>query len=387
MQKVSQAYKNSMKSHLRNRAYIKATVGIINSEAQDNVRADKEKNNFTYFSNNEKIFTGYTVDKVYATAENDFTKTDGSMYFLPTEDENIDFYNNGAISNTLNGTFYVDFKETYGHDIKGLTIDFGEYYPTSFTVEWDKGSNQYTNNSSLFITEDVFNNVSYFKITAISMVNGNGRLRIYQFSCGISKTFSNNDVINYRLIDYVSPITETIPSQDMTLEVDNQNLELRIKKQKKENKNIYVKDVLIESFGVSAENGQKVAQRCCVINELINNKNRVLEQNFALKECEDGVYDIEDEDLLIEMGDLEISKYKSRLFEDGVTLVYAESPRGFAKGICENKASKLPKSFIDYQKLSSGSFNIVSNLEFFYNYSGNIYFSLTFYQKRDIIQS
>ena len=42
MQKVSQAYKNSMKSHLRNRAYIKATVGIINSEAQDNVRADKE---------------------------------------------------------------------------------------------------------------------------------------------------------------------------------------------------------------------------------------------------------------------------------------------------------------------------------------------------------
>jgi hypothetical protein len=102
-----------------------------------------------------------------------------------------------------------------------------------------------------------------------------------------------------------------------------------------------------------------------VINELINNKNRVLEQNFALKECEDGVYDIEDEDLLIEMGDLEISKYKSRLFEDGVTLVYAESPRGFAKGICENKASKLPKSFIDYQKLSSGSFNIVSNLEFF----------------------
>lgn len=224
MQKVSQAYKNSMKSHLRNRAYIKATVGIINSEAQDNVRADKEKNNFTYFSNNEKIFTGYTVDKVYATAENDFTKTDGSMYFLPTEDENIDFYNNGAISNTLNGTFYVDFKETYGHDIKGLTIDFGEYYPTSFTVEWDEGSNQYTNNSSLFITEDVFNNVSYFKITAMSMVNGNGRLRIYQFSCGISKTFSNNDVINYRLKDYVSPITETIPSQDMTLEVDNQNL-------------------------------------------------------------------------------------------------------------------------------------------------------------------
>lgn len=224
MQKVSQAYKDSMKSHLRNRAYIKATVGIINSEAQDNVRARKEKNDFTFFSDNKKIFYGYEVDKVYATAENDFTKTDGSMYFLPMENKNIEYYNNGAVSNTLNGTFYVDFGKTYGHDIKGLTIDFGEYYPTVFNVEWNEGVNQYNNNSSLFITEDVFNNVSYFKITALSMVNENGRLRIYQFSCGISKTFSNNDVISYRLKDYVSPITETIPSQDMTLEIDNQNL-------------------------------------------------------------------------------------------------------------------------------------------------------------------
>ena len=35
------------------------------------------------------------------------------------------------------------------------------------------------------------------------------------------------------------------------------NPKYKEKKQKKENKNIYVKDVLIESFGVSAENGQK----------------------------------------------------------------------------------------------------------------------------------
>lgn len=224
MQKVSKAYKESMKSPLRNRGYIKATIGIINTDAQDNIRAPAEQNSLTHFSDAEKIFNGYEVEKIYATAEQDFSKVDGSMYFLPVENIALGIYNNGAVSDVLLGSFYVDFNETTGYDIKGLTIDFGEYYPTSFTVEWDEGNNSYTNASQLFITEDVFYNVSYFKITALSMVNGQGRLRVYQFSCGISKTFLNKEVLKYSLKDYVSPITETIPSQDMSLEVDNQNL-------------------------------------------------------------------------------------------------------------------------------------------------------------------
>ena len=224
MQKVSKEYKEAIKKPFRNRGYIKATIGIINSDAQDNVVAPEVKNNFTYFSDSQKVFNGYEVEKIYATAEQEFSKVDGSMYFLPINNNGMEYYNNGAVSNVLNGSFYVNFNGTTGYDIKGLTIDFGEYYPTSFTVEWDEGVRNYVNDSKLFVTEDVFNNVSYFKLTAISMVNGQGRLRIYQFSCGISKTFLNKDVLNYSLKDYVSPITETIPSQDMSLEVDNQNL-------------------------------------------------------------------------------------------------------------------------------------------------------------------
>lgn len=224
MQKVSREYKESMKSPFRNRGYIRATIGIINQNAQDNINAPAEQNNFTYFSDAEKIFNGYEVEKIYTTAEQDFSKVDGSMYFLPVNGDALVFYNNGAVSDVLLGSFYVDFNGKTGYDIKGLTIDFGEYFPTLFTVEWDEGIKSYTNSVPLFITEDVFSNVSYFKITALSMVNGQGRLRIYQFRCGISKTFTNKDVLKYSLKDYVSPITETIPSQDMSLEVDNQNL-------------------------------------------------------------------------------------------------------------------------------------------------------------------
>ena len=56
------------------------------------------------------------------------------------------------------------------------------------------------------------------------MVNGNGRLRILKFSCGITNTFVNDDVINYSEKEYVSPIAETLPSNDVTLTVKNYDL-------------------------------------------------------------------------------------------------------------------------------------------------------------------
>lgn len=224
MQKVSKKYKESMKQPLRNRGYIKATVGIIDLDAQNTIQAPKENNDFVYFADNKKLFQGIPVNKVYATAEENFTKVDNSMYFLPKENTTIELYNNGAVSNTLLGSFYINFKSEIGHDIKGLTIDFGEYYPTKLTIEYDNGIKEYENNSRLFAIEDVFTNATFFVITAKEMVNGNSRLRIYELNCGISKTFSNDEVLKYSFKDYVSPITETIPSQDMTLEVDNQSL-------------------------------------------------------------------------------------------------------------------------------------------------------------------
>ena len=55
------------------------------------------------------------------------------------------------------------------------------------------------------------------------MVNGTGRLRIYKFVCGIANTFTNSQVKNYTFKDYVSPISESLPSQDMSLTIENYN--------------------------------------------------------------------------------------------------------------------------------------------------------------------
>ena len=223
MQKVSDLYKKSIKQKMRNRGYIRATIGIVNSEAQENIESSKT-NNLAYFSNVIKPFKGYVVDKPYATAEENYSKIDGTMYFLPKENSGYEYYNNGLVSNQLLGSFTMKFMDITGLDIKGITIEFGEYFPTNFDIEWNEGTRTYQNNSSRFVTEDVFENVSYLKITAKSMINGNGRLRIHELMCGIAKTFVNENVTSYSFKDYVSPISETIPSQDMSIEMDNQDL-------------------------------------------------------------------------------------------------------------------------------------------------------------------
>lgn len=222
MQNASKAYKNSMRSAIRNRGYIKATIGVINSEAQRNV-AVKDDCELTYFSNRTKPFNNYTVDNVYATGEQGFSRVDGSMYFLPKENSGINFYNNGIVAENIGDTIYIWFKGLTGFDIKGLTINFGECYPTQFTIESDSEIKTYANDRQLFVTEDVFDGTSFFTITPLEMVNGQGKLRIYEFSCGIVNQFNNKQVMSYSGKEFVSSITETIPSNDVSLTVDNQN--------------------------------------------------------------------------------------------------------------------------------------------------------------------
>lgn len=223
MQSASEAYKKSIKQLPRNRGYIRATIGIINQEAQNTASVNANQFNITYFSSTEHLFDGVGVSKVYATAERNFSKVDGSMYFLPDEDSGMKYYNNGLVSQAFLGGFYFKFGTTQ-LDIRGLMINFGHSFPKMFSVEWDNGSKVHENTESLFVSEEVYDSVSWMRITPIEMMDGEVRFRIHEITFGVAKTFTNENVLNYSLKDYVSPISETIPSQDMTLEVDNQEL-------------------------------------------------------------------------------------------------------------------------------------------------------------------
>lgn len=224
MQNVSRQYKESMRGRIRNRGYIRATIGIVNSEAQKKVQADTQRNDLLYISNLKQPFGGSVPDKIYAAPEENFTKLDGSMYFAPPEESGYELYNNGLVSSEILGNIYIDFGgEEF--DIKGLTIDFGNCYPVDFVIETNSITRTYAGNQKRYwTTEDTFDKTTFFKISPAVMVNGQDRLRIYQFSCGVTNTFTNDDVISFSNKEYVSPIAETVPSVDTELTVKNYDM-------------------------------------------------------------------------------------------------------------------------------------------------------------------
>lgn len=219
MQNVSNAYEESMKSINRNRGYIRATVGIINSEAQKNIVVDKATKT-TAFSNLTAPFGGDET-KIYATCEKGLSRLDSSLFFMPRS--NSDYYNNGIVTQDIRGSVIFKFGDTEPLTVKGLTVDFGWCYPTEFDIKTDSGTKHYRNVEQTWTTEDVFTDVTYIKITPTKMRYTYDRLRIYAFKCGLAKIFTNEEVTNYTSKDFVSSIAETIPSMDVSLKVDNQS--------------------------------------------------------------------------------------------------------------------------------------------------------------------
>lgn len=222
MQDASKEYKQSMRQYFRHRGFARITIGVINLLAQKSIQVNNQTG-LLYISNTEEVFQGETPQKIYATPEEGFSKVDGSMFFAPPPNSNYQFYNNGLVSQGILGSIFLDFGGEH-FDIKGITIDFSDYYPVDFTIETNLGVKSYHNNDKRYwSTEDVFQDVSFFKIHPARMINGRGRLRIFQFSCGITNVFTNNEIFNYSGKEYVSPITEMLPSNDVRFTVANYN--------------------------------------------------------------------------------------------------------------------------------------------------------------------
>nr|DAF31486.1 MAG TPA: hypothetical protein [Caudoviricetes sp.] len=218
MQNVSNEYKKSMKSMNRNRGYIRATIGLVNSQAQNEVKLDKQIKTAVY-SNNTAPFDGEEVTRIYATAESGIAVLDGNAFFLPRT--GTDYYNNGIVTADITGMVTMTFANP--HTIKGLTVNFGKCYPTEFDVITNNGTSHYRNADEVWITEDVFTDITFITIEPTQMRYGQNRLRIYSFKCGLAKTFTNEEVMDYSSKEYVSSISETIPSMDVMIKVDNQD--------------------------------------------------------------------------------------------------------------------------------------------------------------------
>ena len=224
MQKVSKAYKESMKSSLRERAYIMISFGLVNQEAQ--AKATVDNGSYAYYSNKDNIFGEHIDDTVYATLEEEFTKVDGSMFFLPRATEGGRYYDTGIVSDKLVSEARCEViisLNTIATDFKGLTINFGENYPVDFDIVGSTGQTiEFRGNTkSKWSTEEVLENTTYIKLVFYKMKNPQSRLRIYSIIFGYGLVYYNDSVMSSALDSYVSPIGADVPQFDFSVTLKN----------------------------------------------------------------------------------------------------------------------------------------------------------------------
>lgn len=224
MQKVSKEYKASMKSSLRERAYIMLSFGLVNQEAQAKARIDN--GDFSYYSNRANLFGEHGDDTVYATLEENFTKVDGTMFFPPRSSSADVFYDTGLIGKELVSDMAYELTINLhmdATDFKGLTINFGENYPVNFDVVGSTGQviEFRDNTQSLWSTEEVIENTTFIKMRFYSMKNPQSRLRIYSIRFGYGLVYYNDSVMGSTLESYISPIGADVPQIDFTVQLKN----------------------------------------------------------------------------------------------------------------------------------------------------------------------
>lgn len=224
MQTVSQAYAESMKSALRERAYIMITFGLVNQEIQ--MKSTVNDGDYTYFSNKDDVLTKHSDDIVYATLEENFTKVDGSMYFLPRKREGIEYHNTGIVSNKLVSDAICEVVislNTLPTDFKGMTIRFGDNYPVNFDIVGSNGQviEIRDNTESEWFTDKVVEETTYVKLKFYKMKNPRTRLRIYSITFGYGLIYYNDSVLDSTLETYVSPISADVPQIDFSVQLKN----------------------------------------------------------------------------------------------------------------------------------------------------------------------
>lgn len=222
MFQASQEYMDSMKKPLRNHSYMIVSLGLINQDAQRSASLDNQEkyigfSNFGFFNEN---WNG----NHYATYEQDFFKVDGSMVFLP--DDETKYRKHGLISSDLfSGEFAMKFAFGRGNaDIKGLTLQFSENYPTAFSVTTDSGvKTDFVNDNSYFETDTIFLDTSYLVITVTEMKYPNGRVRLNYIKFGIGIEFSNDDIKSGESNSTLSVIDEDLPQVDFSVTIFNED--------------------------------------------------------------------------------------------------------------------------------------------------------------------
>ncbi len=249
MKSVSSDYKKIMNRPIRNRAYVSIGLSVVNQDAQKDATVSTECVNWC---NPNAIFDNNTRTKIYATMEQNFMKADGSMVFMP--EKYLQELSNCAITPEFLEPLRIEFDHVYA--VKGLTLEFGEAYPSRFLVETAEKTLTYTNNAQKFVTPDVLGETDYIVITPLSMVGGQQRLRIYSIIMGVGLTFSNADVQSVSAKSSASSISDELPDDRITLSLFDKENKFHVDDDNSFIQFLETMQKVSLSFGMELDNGK-----------------------------------------------------------------------------------------------------------------------------------
>ncbi len=264
MQLVSKEYKEQIRKPLRNHSFMTVTVGIVNQEAQAGVSVDSTKD-YAYFAELKKPFDNYDVTIPYAVLEERFTKVDDSMFFMPRENMRYTYINQGIVVKNIGDVIRLVFPVVY--DIKGLTIDFSHVYPVDFDIVSNVNTVQVRgNNKQLFVTDEVFNQVTFFEIKPLRMLYGGNRLRINKLTMGMGIFFNNTKIISASKKEHISPIMKDLHTLDFDIKINNKDRAFDIENSKSSINFMELGQVVKVTYGYELDSGQIEWVNGCTLN-------------------------------------------------------------------------------------------------------------------------
>lgn len=215
MYRTSEEYKAERKKFYQNDSFMYVFLGLINRRAQDAASIGSQLADFAQTD----IFETSKFEAYYATAEENFANAD--TYFFPDEPRYYNTLNQGAVVKDILGSITFNFSQTIDR-FGGLTIDFGDVYPTEFTVT--NGSETYTfqnDTAGRYVAIGNFFNSDYITITPISMVGGRQRMRIHSIMFGIGFQFTNKELISTKRVNEIDHLSRELPKRTFEFTINN----------------------------------------------------------------------------------------------------------------------------------------------------------------------
>lgn len=244
MKQASEQYRKEMQEPWRGQWGLNIYVGLVRERFQsDALIYSSSPLSFLSLGHESDLFNDTVIDFPVATFENNTFKADGSSYF--SEIDEVPMSYQGIISEEVSsddGTidYSISFVSENGEKgLRGLTLHFDRSYPVSFSIICSNNTGelfrkQYTNDSFIFTTNDVFSDDATKMTLQIEKMNESHvrfRLRYVLFGVGVSFTNTNILSTGGYLKSFMHPCSIELPTQDFNISIDNYNGDYDIDKE------------------------------------------------------------------------------------------------------------------------------------------------------------